>query len=272
MTGPRMMNVPNCIYWGVILIILESEIMRRLVDIIPREIKANLKVMTWIIHFGNNRLCPVCGRSSRRFLEYGIIPRRDAKCPYCGSLERHRHIWLFLKRKTNIFFGEPRVMLHVAPEPAFQKILTLDLPGTYITADLENPYAMIKMDITKIQFPPLTFDIIMCNHVLEHIQDDIRAMEEMHRVLKDEGWAIITVPITVEKTVEDPTIVDPKERLKHFGQKDHVRRYGIDFIDRLRSVGFIVDIHRVRDLIESEEIVRMGLAEYNGVLFYCTKA
>jgi len=145
------------------------------------------------------------------------------------------------------------------------------LGSNYLTADLFNPRAMVKMDICDIQYPDSSFDVIYCSHVLEHVLDDKRAMREFYRVLKTNRWAIINVPITSKKTFEDSTIVDPKERLKAFGQEDHVRRYGPDYVERLRDSGFTVEIIKVGDLATDDEAVRMGLTQASGEIYYCTK-
>jgi ubiquinone/menaquinone biosynthesis C-methylase UbiE len=130
---------------------------------------------------------------------------------------------------------------------------------------------MIKMDICDIQYPDRSFDVIYCSHVLEHVLDDKRAMREFFRVLNSNGWAILNVPISSEKTFEDSSIVDPKERLKAFGQEDHVRNYGPDYVERLRDSGFTVETTKVADLASSDEAVRMGLTQASGEIYYCTK-
>ena len=163
-------------------------------------------------------------------------------------------------------------MLHVAPEPIFESRFKKQLGHNYLSADLFNPLAMVKMDITDIQYPDQSFDVIYCSHVLEHVQDDKKAMKEFFRVLKNNGWAILLVPITSEKTFEDPSIIDPAQRLKAFGQDDHVRRYGPDFADRLADAGFTVQITTVSDLVNSEDATKMGLKSVNdGLIFYCIK-
>lgn len=125
--------------------------------------------------------------------------------------------------------------------------------------------------LTDIRYPDESFDVILCSHVLEHVQDDRKAMREFHRVLKPDGWAILLVPITADKTFEDPSIVDPQARLAAFGQEDHVRRYGPDYIDRLREAGFTVEVTRPADLVAPDGIVRMGLTAAAGEIYYCTK-
>lgn len=161
-------------------------------------------------------------------------------------------------------------MLHVAPERWLEIKFKEVIGQGYLTADLYNPKAMIKMDITDIQYPQQSFDYIYCSHVLEHVVEDVKAMTEFHRVLKSDGWAILLVPITNEKTYEDASIVDPKERLKAFGQSDHVRKYGADYVDRLGEAGFTVDTIRVKDLVNDAQAIKMGLPAHLKI-FYCTK-
>ena len=162
-------------------------------------------------------------------------------------------------------------MLHVAPELWFEPKLKQLLGDNYLTADLYDPRAMVKMDITNIEYPSETFDIIYCSHVLEHVQDDRKALREFHRTLKSNGWAILNVPIGAEQTIEDARITDPGERLRVFGQEDHVRIYGPDYIDRLNEAGFDVEVIKVNDLVSSGEADRMGLTRASGEIYYCTK-
>nr|MDQ3393915.1 class I SAM-dependent methyltransferase [Bacteroidota bacterium] len=170
---------------------------------------------------GNNVQCPVCINSFKKFLPYGRIPRSNALCPTCLALERHRLMWLFLKNKTD-FFTAPIKLLHIAPEVCFidrfKALKNLD----YISADLESPLAMIKMDIHHIPFEENKFDVVFCNHVMEHVDDDIRSMQEIYRVLKRGGWAIIQSPLDLRlsKTNEGTTLKSPQEREKAFGQND----------------------------------------------------
>jgi SAM-dependent methyltransferase len=201
----------------------------------------------------------------------GIIPRDDAQCFHCGAAERHRLVWLYFKKRTNLFNGLPLKFLHVAPEVIFEKLLQLQLGDNYLTADLFNPRAMVKMDIMDIQYPDESFDVIYCSHVLEHVPDDRKAMREFCRVLKPTGWAMLLVPIVVERTFEDSSITDPIERTRIFGQEDHVRNYGRDYIDRLREAGFYVDQVFPADFLSREEIVRMGITEAAGEVYFCKK-
>jgi SAM-dependent methyltransferase len=220
---------------------------------------------------GKAKYCPVCNRFSRRFRRYGIVLRDDAQCYYCGALERHRFLWLFITRSTNLFDGRPKKMLHVAPETCFISQFQEQLGENYITADLADPSAMVQMDIMHIDCPDSSFDMIYCSHVFEHVQDDRQAMREFYRILKCDGWAILLVPIISAKTIEDISITDPQKRLKVFGHKDHVRRYGPDYIDRLREAGFNVEIFKVDDLVRSEDAHLMGLTHASGEIYFCTK-
>jgi len=190
---------------------------------------------------------------------------------FCGALERHRFVWRYFESETNLFNGEQKKVLHVAPENCFEPRLRKRLGSNYITADLLDPQAMIRMDITDIQFPDNYFDVIYCSHVFEHVPDDRKAMREFFRTLKPNGWAILLVPITVEKTFEDPSIVNPSERLRIFGQVDHVRRYGSDYIDRLKESGFNVKMSYATDLFQKNEIKIAGLSTASGAIYYCTK-
>lgn len=193
-----------------------------------------------LFYAGNQVECPICGSRYRHFLPYGRInPRPNALCPNCLSLERHRLIWLYLRERTH-FFQKKLDVLHVAPEPCFMKRFEKQHGDNYITADIESPLAKVKMDIHQIPFPENHFDVVLCNHVLEHVQNDIKAMSEIHRVLKPGGFAILQVPFfspVPEKTFEDNSITGAREREKAFGQDDHVRKFGKDYPQRIEKAG-----------------------------------
>jgi len=253
--------------------------MRRVASLLPPFIKNPLRdIRDYARNYsstkpyhGRGRLCPVCGKTSNRFESFGSVPREDARCMRCDALERHRLLWLYVRKKTNLFDGKRKKMLHVAPEPCLESRFRRALGDDYITADLFNPGAMVKMDITDIQYPEESFDIVYCSHVLEHVPDDRKAIREFRRVLKRDGWAILLVPTSANKTFEDPSIVDPQERLKAFGQEDHVRTYGPDYVDRLREAGFRVSVTRVADLVTEQEAILMGLTPASGDIYFCTK-
>lgn len=185
---------------------------------------------------------PIDGKSFKKFLPYGYENQREnVLSPSTLSLERHRILWLYLQRETNFFTAKLKV-LHFAPEQAFykrfRKLSNLD----YTTTDLNSPLADVKADICELPFQDNQYDFIFCNHVLEHIPNDTKAMQEIYRVLKPGGTAILQIPqdLSREKTFEDDSITDPKERAQIFGQYDHVRVYGKDYFDKLRNIGFKV--------------------------------
>lgn len=215
--------------------------------------------------------CPVDGRSYRKFLTYGRVhPRPNALCPGSLTLERHRLLWLYLKKKTN-FFDQPIRLLHVAPEICFVERFEQLAHIDYVSADLDSPWAQVKMDLHDVPFADDSFDVVLCNHVMEHVRDDIRCMQEIHRVLKPGGWAIIQSPTyDLAVTHEDPSITDPKERERVYGQDDHLRRYGHDYGDRLRQAGFVVtEDDYVKHL--SEEQVRYYALLPEEIVYFCKK-
>ena len=233
-----------------------------------RQIRMSVGKVTKVTNFGFRRYCPCCESHLRRFRPFG---RPEARCSVCGSLERHRLIYLYLRHRTDLFDGRHKKMLHVAPEDQLSKLFA-SAPGIdYLSADLSASGAMIRMDIMDIQYPDETFDVIYCSHVLEHVSDDRKAMRELHRVLRTGGWAILQVPIaTAEVTFEDPKITSPKERERAFGQFDHVRLYGADYNDRLEDAGFSVEVDGfVRDL-DDRTVTRFGLMRSEDV-YRCKK-
>lgn len=174
----------------------------------------------------------------------GGVRRLNSRCPRCLSFDRERLVYLYLKNKTSVFSDRIK-LLHMAPERNLQKALRASNSIDYVSADLNSPLAEFKRDITNIKYKDCIFDVIICNHVLEHIPNDKKAMAELYRVLKVGGWAILQVPVSLklQKTYEDSTITTPEEREKAFGQKDHVRIYGKDYEDRLKQAGFSVDVY-----------------------------
>lgn len=225
-----------------------------------------------IYYRGKKFECPVCGGSYRKFLPYGYVHvREDAMCPGCLSLERHRIMWLFLEEKTN-FFRDSLKVLHVAPEQCFvnkfRKLPNLD----YKTADLESPLADYLCDVQEMPFEDSTYDVVICNHVLEHVPDDKKAMAEILRVLKPGGFSILQVPADLSRadTFEDNSITDPKERAKIFGQYDHVRVYGMDYPDKLRAAGFKIADEKYMDELsqDKKDLHGMNIKDF---MFSCIK-
>ncbi len=187
---------------------------------------------------------PIDGKSFKSFLPYGYEKQRaNVLSPSTLSLERHRLLWLYLKNETDFFTSTTKKkVLHFAPEQAFYKLFRNQKNLDYTTTDLFSPLADVKADICDLPFDDNSYDIILCNHVLEHIPDDTKAMQELLRVLKPGGMAILQIPQELERatTFADDSITDQKERAKIFGQYDHVRIYGRDYFDKLRSIGFRV--------------------------------
>jgi SAM-dependent methyltransferase len=192
---------------------------------------------------GSRYTDPIDGRSYKRFLPHGPPARRreNVLCPGTLSLERHRLMWLFLKSETK-FFTTPLRVLHIAPEQCFfsrfRRLPNLE----YVTGDLSSPIADIRLDLHRLPFADADFDVVICNHVLEHVDDDRACLRELRRVLRAGGFALLNVPFDRESatTLEDPTVTDPRERERLFWQSDHVRLYGMDYAERVRAAGFDV--------------------------------
>lgn len=221
---------------------------------------------------GDTHTDPIDGKSFRAFLPYGYGKQRpNVLSPGTLSLERHRLLWLYLKNETS-FFTKPLKILHFAPEQAFykrfRKLPLLD----YTTTDLNSPLADIKADICNLPFTDNEFDIVLCNHVLEHIPDDTKAMQELYRILKPGGMGIFQIPqdLSRETTFEDNSITDPKKRAEIFGQYDHVRVYGRDYFDKLRSIGFTVNEVDYTKAMEPEMVDKYRLAQ-GEILPVCLK-
>lgn len=191
--------------------------------------------------------CPVCGAHYRKFMPYGYVrSRANALCPNCLSLERHRLLWLWLERETDLLKRLPRT-LHIAPEVCLMRRLKRPFaarPEHYVTADLESPLADLHFDVQQIPLADDSFEVLICNHLLEHVADDRQAMRELHRILQPGGWGVLLSPVELDRpqTFEDDSITDPAERTRIFGQYDHRRIYGTDFADRLREAGFEVEV------------------------------
>jgi len=241
-------------------------VIKYILNTIPRPYL--IKMSYWVRPFlalylrGKKYEDPIDGKTFRKFLPYGYgTPRANVLSPSTLSLERHRLLWLYLTRETD-FFSKSLKVLHVAPEQAFYNRFKNQKNLTYITTDLYSPLADVKADLCALPFEDDSFDVIFCNHVLEHIPDDAQAMRELYRVMKKGGWGIFQVPQDINRahTFEDDTITDPAERTRIFGQYDHVRVYGLDYFDRLRQVGFEVEeiaysTHLMADEIERYRIV-----------------
>ena len=207
--------------------------------------------------------CPVCEKKFSKFLSYGsnVAHRENVLCPYDLTLERHRLMWLYLKNESNFFTAEKLDVLHIAPEQCFYGKFKEQKNLNYLTGDLVSPLADIHFDLHHIPLEDNRFDVVFCNHVMEHVDDPIQCMKELFRVMKPGGWAIMQVPqdMTRETTYEDPSIVDPAEREKHFWQKDHVRLFGRDYPQWWEKAGFTVEIYDVQNNFDKQTVDRFRL-------------
>ncbi len=236
-------------------------------NLLPRPVLINLSYLVRpllaLFLRGSRYTDPIDGKSFRKFLPYGYVnPRENVLSPSTLSLERHRLLWLFLKKETS-FFSQPAKVLHFAPEQAFYKRFRKLSHLDYTTTDLNSPLADVRADICALPFETNTFDVVLCNHVLEHIPDDQKAMEELYRIMKPGGWGVFQVPQDLKRstTFEDDSITDKKERARIFGQYDHVRIYGYDYFDKLRSAGFQVEEINLTSNMPVSEVDQFRLAK-----------
>ncbi|MFA6588879.1 MAG: methyltransferase domain-containing protein [Bacteroidales bacterium] len=225
-------------------------------------------------YLGNKVECPVCESRFRKFLPYGYGESADNRlCPKCLSLERHRLLWLYLKQKTSFFEAKLKV-LHFAPEQPFLKRFKALKNLDYTTADLDSPIADLRLDLCDIALPANSYDVLLCNHVLEHVPDLDKALSEIKRVLKPGGWAILLVPLNMNvKSFGDPSVTEPEERRRLYGQYDHVRQFGKDYPDILRKAGFLVTEDRLFFELSAQERERQRLARAGEEIIYrCDKS
>lgn len=240
-----------------------------LLNKLPRPLLIRLsypfKKIAPIIYKGNNVECPVCERSFSKFLSYGsdVAHRENVLCPYDLTLERHRLMWLYLKGHSNFFTANHLDVLHIAPEQCFHKLFKAQKNLNYLTGDLVSPIADLHFDLHAIPLEDNRFDVVFCNHVMEHVDDALQCMKELYRVMKPGGWAIMQVPqdTSRDSTYEDKSIVTPEEREKHYWQKDHVRLFGMDYPQWLEKAGFKVEVFDFKTKIGNELIQRYRLME-----------
>jgi SAM-dependent methyltransferase len=212
---------------------------------------------------GEGRECPCCGGRFRR-MSRRRISGFGGLCPRCRSHARHRAIALLLAR------GDlpGRRLLHFAPEPVFDQVFARLPRVERVTADLYTP-ADLQLDITRIDLPDASFDLILCSHVLEHVSDDRAAISELRRVVAPGGLCLVLTPYRPDRpTYEDPSITSPLERMVAFGQQDHVRIYGSDLANRLRAAGFEVEDRTPAELFDPETLERCEL-DPDEHLFVC---
>ena len=242
-----------------------KRVVKLVLNFFPRQfllsISLILRPILRILYRGKKFVDPIDGSSYRTFLPYGYNRlRKNALCPGTLSLERHRLLWLYLKRKTKLLEKNISV-LHVAPEIIFIKKFKKITNWNYVSIDLKSPLADIKANVYNLPFEENYFDLILCNHVLEHIEDDNKALNELHRVIKNKGTLIAQVPLekNLKKTFENKEIMNPKERNKYYGQYDHVRVYGLDFYTRLAKSGFTPKKIDILKEISNEEKIKYCL-------------
>lgn len=228
-------------------------------------------------YFGYKHKCPICNSRLNTFMPSGLYEKRpNSKCPICNSLERHRQLWLILNAKGYL---QNKTILHFAPEPCLKIKLSKIDSIEYRTSEYDiNSISDFHYDIKAINAPDSSYDLIICSHVLEHIDNDMAAMEELYRILKNNGIALVQVPIQKDPsktTYENEKIISEEERIYHFGQFDHVRIYGLDIVNRFRSAGFCVTRVDLTEAYSEKEAAYLGLVNYSGVrdyTFICTKA
>ena len=246
-----------------------KKLFKTILNTIPRPLLIRLSyVARPIIAFtlkGDKYTDPIDGKSFKSMLPYGYeTQRNNVLSPSTLSLERHRLLWLYLNEQTDFFTSvAKKKVLHFAPEQAFYKLFRNQKNLDYTTTDLFSPLADVKADICNLPFQDNQYDVILCNHVLEHIPDDTKAMQELYRVLKPGGMAVLQIPQDLKRatTFADDTITDQKERAKIFGQYDHVRIYGRDYFDKLRSIGFTVVEEDYTNKITPELVEKYCLAK-----------
>ncbi|MDH7911456.1 class I SAM-dependent methyltransferase [Winogradskyella sp. SYSU M77433] len=238
-----------------------------ILNLIPRPLLIRLSYavapILALILKGKRYTDPIDGKSFKTFLPYGYVKQREnILSPSTLSLERHRLLWLYLKDETDFFSAQKKV-LHFAPEQCFLKRFRSLKNLDYTTTDLLSPIADVKADICNLPFEDNSYDVILCNHVLEHIPDDTKAMQELFRVMKPRGWGVFQIPqdLNREMTFEDDSITDKAERAKIFGQYDHVRVYGRDYFDKLRSIGFRVEEIDYTSKLSDTKIDKFRLAK-----------
>lgn len=248
---------------------------------VPEPVQLLLKRVRSAKYRGNRVRCIFCQSTYREFVPHGLAKRTNARCPTCGSLERHRLMWKYMQERTDFLKRKSLKMLHFAPEKILLKVFSTTPGVAYFPCDLvPEKYDNIsrrvkihKVDITAIPFPGDYFDVIICSHVLEHIPDDAKAMAELHRVMKPDGWGIFQVPINpkLEVTLEDPSIATPEQRKIFYGKEDHVRYYGKDYVQRLTNAGFLVTADEFVKSFSQEEAFSFGF-DVGEIIFFCRKA
>jgi SAM-dependent methyltransferase len=219
---------------------------------------ARLRRIERALRYGGRRYaCPLCGSTFRHWWHKEQVEWLKV-CPMCYSQPRTRLLVLWMRRETDML-AVPRAIVHVAPEDVLRDLLAA-VGHRYVTVDLQAPRVDVRADLSQLPLREAVFDVAMCNHVLEHVTDDRRCMRELRRVLRPGGTAVVMVPYQPDRvTIEDPSITDPARRTELFGQADHVRLYGRDFVDRLDEAGFDVSCSLYWKTLGEEAARRFGL-------------
>jgi SAM-dependent methyltransferase len=249
-----------------------------ILNTLPRPLLIRLsypfKKIAPLLFKGDSVECPVCGGKFSKFLSYGsnVAHRDNVLCPRDLTLERHRLMWLYLRDHTQFFSEQPIELLHIAPEQCFHGLFKKQANLNYLTGDLVSPIADMHFDLHHIPLEDNRFDVVFCNHVLEHVDDANQCLRELYRVMKSGGWGIMQVPqdMNLEKTLEDQTIVSASEREKYYRQKDHVRLFGRDYPDWLRNAGFTVCEFLMSEYYSTEQIERFRLPK-DEILYIVSK-
>ena len=231
-------------------------------------LKLYLRMQGWWYR-GDRYECTGCQGSFRTFLpmKEGANPRPNVVCPRCGILERHRLLMLYLKNKTNLFTAQHKV-LYFAPEYSLQEHLQRQENIDYLSTDISSPLAMQEFDIMDIPHPDGAFTAIFCSHVLAHVQDDRKALEELYRITKKGGFLIIMDrPFELEKTIEDKDADTPEKRFALFNQDDRYRMYGKDFVQRLEEPGYKVEVIDYANALTVAEREKYRISDKD--LIYC---
>lgn len=232
---------------------------------------------------GSLKQCNICGHNVGKFLPAGIEEevfkhhhiigggyRESCTCPYCGAGDRQRWLYYVLQKKIDLFNASGKI-LHLAPEKSIQKYIRQNKQIDYYTGDIRPGRAMYVIDITDIQYKDNTFDYAISNHIMEHISDEEKAVSEIKRVLKPSGKWIFSFPVCTDmKTYEDKTITSPEQRLKAYGQKDHVRLYGYDFAERYERYGLKLQIYSPKNELDDDEINKFGFIK-DDIIIVATK-
>lgn len=248
------------------------DFLRRTKNAAAREVIDRLLALRALFFVGRKYTCPCCGWRLRAFTHGGasMKVRPNGYCPRCNAKARHRRDWLYLEQHTNLFADDLR-LLHIGPKYSlsrrFAKLDNLE----YVAGDIEiRPHIAVRFDAADLPFDDDVFDAAICIHVLEHLEKDREAMSEMHRVLRPGGWALISVPVQLDRpTYEDATVTSPADRLREFGETDHWRYYGWDIVDRLEAAGFSVHVDRASELDDDVKTAYGLLADEN--VFFCRK-